>query len=100
MFDLGLILGISRFIFSLAFLIIAFGSLFGMIFVRNYWRKFFLLAMAYNCLIIFILYQFFVRGVLGDLFDIIPIIFLNFIFTFGTGFGIVSNLIKNKRDLK
>jgi hypothetical protein len=89
-----------RMILSIIFLTISWISLFGIVVARNYWKKIFLLAIAYNCIIFFLIYKFYTKGVLEDLFPIISIIFFNFIFTFITGFGIVSNLIKNKQDLK
>jgi hypothetical protein len=100
MIDIYLYLKMLRLILSIVFLTLAWTALVKMILSQNYWKKIFLLAVAYNCIIVFVLYQLFVRDILGDLFFIIPIIFINFIFTFVTGFGIVNNLIQNKNNLK
>jgi len=57
MFDIGLYLVDIRLILSIIFLIIAWSALFGLVIIRNYWKKIFLLAVFITVLF----YLFYIR---------------------------------------
>lgn len=87
-----------RIVLAIVILFCAFGSLFLFILSKNPLKKIINLAISYNCVIFFMIYNIFIQNKEGILLEFLIMTFISFLLNISIGISIINNIIKAQND--